>query len=108
MRPTHTSHGPQALRVDVTGVHGWHAAGSATVFWLQVPTLPSADPIHTNLPLPAGSSQQPKLSQPFGVSGPQYEEHVVDCVVVSSAQLADVPAIFTAGSYAQRLSPLGG
>jgi len=29
------------------------------------------EPIHTNLPLSAGSSQQPKQSQPLGVMGKQ-------------------------------------
>jgi hypothetical protein len=36
----------------------------------------SLEPIQTNFPLPAGSSQHPKLSQPFGVSGPQKERQV--------------------------------
>ena len=70
-RPTQTSHGSQALKQDFTGVQGSHAEGSPTWAASQVPTFFALEPIQTNVPLSAGSSQQPKQSHPFGVMGKQ-------------------------------------
>jgi len=71
VRPTQTLQGSQALRHDFTGVHGRQAAGSFTCAASHVPAFRVLEPIHTNLPLSAGNSQQPKQSQPLGVIGKQ-------------------------------------
>ncbi len=69
--PTQVSHGSQALKQFFTGVHGWHAVGSVTVVALQLPAPSRVEAMDTKRPLRAGSSQQPKQSQPLGVSGKQ-------------------------------------
>jgi hypothetical protein len=43
------------------------------------------------VPLFAGSSQQPKQSQPFGVSGPQISPHAAGCIAASSLQVELLP-----------------
>ena len=49
-----------------------HFVGSLSVPSLHDPTpFGFSEPSHTYLPPDAGSSQQPKQSQPFGVIGPQ-------------------------------------
>ena len=69
--PTHTSQSSQVFSQAGTGVHGGHSAGSPA-FSAEHPWPPtSGAPIQTKLPLRAGSSQQPKQSQPLGVSGSQ-------------------------------------
>jgi hypothetical protein len=59
------------------------------------------------LPLPDGSSQQPKQSHPFGVSGPQTSWQVCDCVKFNSAQVPLVLGVFAFGSYSHA-APLKG
>jgi hypothetical protein len=108
VRPTHTSHGSQVLRHDGVGVHGRQAEGSVTWAASQVPTFCAEEPIHTNLPLAAGSSQQPKQSQPLGVMGKQVSRQALACVVLKPSQVELLPGTLAFGSYAQRESPLGG
>ena len=79
-------------------MHGRHATGSATCAASHVPAFCVAEPIHTYLPLSAGSSQQPKQSQPLGVMGRQVSRHVLTCVANSSSQLELLPGIFALGS----------
>jgi hypothetical protein len=70
--PTQSSHSSQVFWQPSTGVHGGHAVGSALLAssqWLASSTAP----IQTKRPLAAGSSQQPKQSQPLGVSGKQLD-----------------------------------
>lgn len=83
---------------DGTGVHGWHAEGSSTCAASHVPTLCDAEPIQTYLPLSAGSSQQPKQSQPLGVMGRQMSRQVLACVVRNCSQLEVVPGTFAFAS----------
>jgi hypothetical protein len=45
--PTHTSQASHGFSVAVTGVHGRHAAGSASVASVQLPALCWVEPIHT-------------------------------------------------------------
>ncbi len=74
-RPAHTSQAPHVLKHPVTGVQGLQAEGSASVSSRQLPAPSRVEPMKTWMPLPAGNSQQPKQSQPFGVSGPQVSTH---------------------------------
>ena len=97
VRPTHTSHGSHELKQDFTGVHGWHAAGSSTCAASQVPVFCCADPIQTNFPLSAGSSQQPKQSQPFGVIGRQKFKQAFDCEAARPSHVAPLPGMFAPG-----------
>lgn len=81
-----------------TWMQGLHLVGSPRVSRLHEPTfLGSSEPSHTRLPLPAGSSQHPKQSQPFGVSGPQYEPHVADCAACADVHV--YPANVVLASY---------
>ena len=66
-----TSHGLQSLKHDGTGVHGLQREVSVTLVRSQLPAPFTTEPIQAKLPLPGVSSQQPKQSQPFGVSGRQ-------------------------------------
>jgi hypothetical protein len=59
------------------------------------PVASSSEPSQTNLPVPAGSSQQPKQSHPFGVSGPQTFSQTSVWAWSSSSQLELVPEMFT-------------
>ena len=78
--PMHSSQWPQLLKQPITGWQVWHLVGSLTLAMSHEPLpLPSSEPSHTNLPVPAGSSQQPKQSQPFGVSGLQKSRQACDC-----------------------------
>jgi hypothetical protein len=86
------------LKQDITRVHGWHAAGSATCAASQVPTFCVVDPIHTNFPLSAGNSQQPKQSQPFGVIGKHELRHAFDWLALSSTQVDPLPGTVALGS----------
>ncbi len=83
--------------LSVTNFVGSAAASSVH----ESPYCASSDPSHTKLALPAGSSQHPKQSQPFGVSGPQNAWQVADCEPSSSAQVAVVPVVLALGSYPQ-------
>src|SRR5689334_14245658 len=73
--PTHSSQWPQPLKQPCTISHGWHLVGSSLSASVQVglPFL-STEPRKTPLVPPASAvppiTQQPKQSQPFGVSGP--------------------------------------
>jgi hypothetical protein len=68
----------------------------------------SVDPIQTKLWLPFGTSQQPKQSQPFGVSGAHAARHLSLWDEASSSHLVMEPGFISFGSYSQRESPLGG
>jgi hypothetical protein len=72
-RPTQVSQGPQSFWQARTGVQG---------------RLVSRE---MKAPLPAGSWQQPKQSQPFGVSGPQLSRHPWGWVSRSSLHVALEP-----------------
>jgi hypothetical protein len=90
--PTHSSQASHVFKQPVTGVHGRHFVGSETSARVQVPSpAASSDPIHTYEPLPAGSSQHPKQSQPFGVSAPPVSWQVWLWLTESSAQDAVQP-----------------
>jgi hypothetical protein len=52
-------------------VHGRQAFGSESVAREQLPISLVVEPIQTVFPERAGSSQQPKQSQPSGVNGKQ-------------------------------------
>ena len=84
--PTHTSQASQRFSQPVTGVQGGQKSGSSMRSALQ-PFADEPAPIQTKLPLRAGSSQQPKQSQPFGVSGAQASTQAGDCVDADSTQL---------------------
>jgi hypothetical protein len=103
-----TLHGSHALKHDFTGVQGWQAAGSAIWAASQLPVFCSVDPSQTNFPLSAGSSQQPKQSQPFGVSGKQLLKQAVGWVALRSSQVARLPGTTAFGLWTQLESPLGG
>ena len=74
--PTHSSHSSHGFWQSATGVHGRQSVGSALVESSQSPRS-SPEPSQMKLPLPAGSSQQPKQSQPLGVSGKQLARHAL-------------------------------
>jgi len=76
VRPTQISQASQGFRHEGTWVHGWHTEGSSSVSSVQPEPLGFSEPSHTKRPLAAGSSQQPKQSQPFGTSGPQVAAHI--------------------------------
>ena len=69
-------------------MHGRQRSGSSSALGSQLPRPSRDDPKYTCLLLPAGSSQQPKQSQPLGVSGKQTPVQVCDCAAVSSVQLS--------------------
>jgi hypothetical protein len=104
VRPTQTSQGSQSFVQLGTWVQGRHSVSSSSVSRVQ----PASEPSQTKAPLPAGSSQHPKQSQPFGTSGPQVSEHIGACSSKTSSQEAVIPGIEALGSYSQRESPLGG
>jgi hypothetical protein len=79
--PRHFSHGSHAFSHDGTGVHGAHFVGSPASAMVHVVGPPTGEPSQTNLPVRGGSSQQPKQSQPFGVSGTQKSLHAASCGV---------------------------
>ena len=71
--PMQISHGSQGFRQSATGTQGSQMFGSASLSNVHtVLPLGPVEPSHTYAPDFAGSSQQPKQSQPLGVSGPQY------------------------------------
>lgn len=66
-----TSQISQVLIQAATWVQGLHIEGSPTVLILQLPVPAGfSEPSQTVVGAP-GITQQPKQSQPFGVSGPQ-------------------------------------
>jgi hypothetical protein len=83
-------------------VHGSHRVGSAAVALEHVswPVCSSSEPSQANWPLPAGSSQQPKQSQPLGVAGPQNDMQKADCPDWRSAQVAIVPEGYELKAFA--------
>src|SRR5690606_35725659 len=86
-RPRQSSQRPQVFRHASTGVQAWQPSRSSGV-QVGVP-LSSTEPMNTHSgapPGPAGSSQHPKQSQPFGTSGPQKSAHAAVC---SAGQVAD-------------------
>ena len=76
VRPTQISHASQGFTHEGTGVHGRHTEGSSTVSSVQPAPSGLSEPSQTWCPLAAGSSQQPKQSQPFGTSGPHVPAHI--------------------------------
>lgn len=96
--PRHSSQCSQVLRHAFTGMQGWHFVGSFTCAMSHEPAPFTVEPSHTYWPVPAGSSQQPKQSQPFGVSGPQKFMQVADCVLYMPSQVALVPDVLALGS----------
>src|SRR5262245_60989309 len=98
--PTHSSHSSHGFLQSATGVQGRHNAGSALVESSQS-ARSSPEPSQMKLPLPAGSSQQPKQSQPFGVSGKQFARHA-ESAAPSGSHVASV------GAYSHMLRSVGG
>ncbi len=98
VRPTHTSQGSHAFKHDFTCVQGGQASGSPTCAASQVPPPWLLAPIHTNFPLSAGSSQQPKQSQPLGVMGRQNARQASACAVSSSEQVEPLPGTIALGA----------
>ena len=67
----HSSHFSQVFRQELTCVQGLHIEAFPTVLTLQLPVPEGfSEPSHTVVGAP-GMAQQPKQSQPLGVSGPQ-------------------------------------
>src|SRR5262245_4179581 len=64
--PMQSSHGSHGLKHEGTGSQGLQLVG-----WPTTASEQSSESSHTKLPLPAGSSQHPKQSHPFGVMGAQ-------------------------------------
>jgi hypothetical protein len=74
------------LKHEGTGVQGRQALGSPRVSSLQDPAPSLFEPSHTYDPLPEGSSQQPKQSQPLGTYGRQVSRQVSLCAEFNSSQ----------------------
>jgi hypothetical protein len=76
--PKQSSHVSQGFKQPWTKVHGLQRVGSSRCEWSHegAPSS-SVEPSHTAVFVP-GTAQQPKQSQPFGVSGPQALVHAVD------------------------------
>jgi hypothetical protein len=72
MLPMQISHPSHGLKQLITGVHGWHAVGSPLDANEHDGTFVVVErlPRYTKFEVP-GSWQQPKQSQPLGVSEPQ-------------------------------------
>lgn len=94
--PMQSSQCSQVLRHAWTCVHGLHFVGSFTSAIVHEPPPPLSEPSQTVVGAP-GIAQQPKQSHPFGVSGPQYDPHVADCVWNAFAQLPLYPGMFAFG-----------
>ena len=92
--PTQSSHVSHGLRHAATWVHGWHFVGSPSESTVQL-ELPfaSVEPSQTGFAAP-GTKQQPKQSQPLGVSGPQIPLQVLDCAASACEHVRLVPEIF--------------
>jgi hypothetical protein len=103
VRPTQTSHGSQSFLHDGTGVQGRQIDSSSRVSSVQPTDASWGEPSQTYLSLPAGRLQQPKQSQPFGMSGPQISvqqvfPHIESWLSRSSAQVAVIPGMGASSS----------
>ena len=86
--PTQSSQASQEFRHPATWVQGLQRVGSATCARSQLGSPDaSREPIQIAVGAP-GTWQQPKQSQPLGVSGPQV---VVHCVLWDSDRVAQSP-----------------
>lgn len=73
--PTHSSHVSHGFVHPAFCVHGLHLVGSSMLAMLHVP-----DKTTDLMPPAVGTAQQPKQSQPLGVTLRHVSMHVCDCV----------------------------